>query len=67
MGRTSLSRRHIRKLGTIGNSAQPSYYITLPIQFVRDVGWGSGESVKVKKHGNKLILEKLPSDSSAGR
>ncbi len=57
MSRSSNSKRHIRKLGTIGNAEQPSYYLTLPIDHIRTLGWESGQKLAVRKRGEKLVLE----------
>ena len=34
-----------------------SYYITLPIRHVRELGWRETQKVVVKKEGKKLIVE----------
>jgi len=57
MSRSVKSKRHIRKLGTIGNSEQPSYYLTLPIDYIRALGWESGQKLVTRKRGDKLVLE----------
>lgn len=57
MARRNVHKRNIRKLGTIGNAAQPSYYVTLPIEHIRNLGWKSTQRLNIRKHGNKLIIE----------
>lgn len=57
MSRTTKDKRHIRKLGTIGNAEQPSFYLTLPIDHIRKLGWNSGQKLAVRKRGDKLVLE----------
>ncbi|HIA92163.1 TPA: AbrB/MazE/SpoVT family DNA-binding domain-containing protein [Candidatus Saccharibacteria bacterium] len=57
MSKQGVNKRNVRKLGTIGNASQPSFYVTLPIDFIRALGWNSSQEVKIRKHGNKLIIE----------
>lgn len=57
MARRSINKRNIRKLGTIGNASQPSYYVTLPIEFIRGLGWKSTQRLNIRKHGSKLVIE----------
>lgn len=58
-----ISKHRIRKLGTIGNAAQPSFYLTLPIEYVRSLGWQSSQQLTVRKHGRKLIVEEPPKNT----
>ena len=59
MGRSSADEQKIRKLGKIGGEKNFSYYVTLPIDFVRDMGWRDGQKIVVKKSSKKprLIIE----------
>ena len=57
MSRSKASKRNIRKLGTIGNADQPSFYVTLPIDYVRALGWEQGQKLVTRKRGDKLVLE----------
>lgn len=57
MSKRGFSKRNVRKLGTIGNASQPSFYVTLPIDFIRNLGWDASQEVKIRKHGKKLIIE----------
>lgn len=57
MSKNNLTKRNVRKLGTIGNAAQPSYYVTLPIEYIRSLGWRNSQKLVVKKHGDKLVIE----------
>ena len=63
MSKRSFNKRNVRKLGTIGNASQPSYYVTLPIDFIRNLGWDSAQEVKIRKHGKKLIIEDASTES----
>ena len=53
MGRRTISEENIRIL----QKSKGSYYITLPIEYVRMLGWKDGQKVRVKKDGAKLIIE----------
>lgn len=47
----------LRKIGKTGNSDSPSYFITLPIEIVRAMGWSVGHEVIVKKSRGKVTIE----------
>ncbi len=53
MARKSLEERNIRKIG----KSATSYKITLPIEFVRELGWRDNQKVVVKKKGQSLVIE----------
>jgi len=55
MARQKLEDRNVRKLTRIGNGKSVS--VTLPIEYVRDLGWKDKQKVLVKKSGQKLIIE----------
>lgn len=44
----------IRKIQKI----KRSYYITLPIAYVREFGWDKKREVVIRKAGKKLLIEK---------
>lgn len=56
MPRRKLSESNIRKLGRIGRSDNASYYVTLPINVVRDFGWKEGQKLVVKRHRSKARI-----------
>ena len=56
MSRQSISERHLRKVGTIGNNKSPSYYVTLPVELVRELNWHTGKEVVVKKSRGRLVV-----------
>jgi len=56
MGRKKVNKQHERTVGRIGSAKNHSYYVTLPINFVRALNWSEGKSVTVKKVGNKIHL-----------
>lgn len=53
MARRSLDERNIRKITRTGSSM----YITIPIEFIRDLGWRERQKVTVEKKGKRLIIE----------
>lgn len=55
MARRILNERDIRKLTRTGGGKSIS--VTLPIEFVRELGWKDRQKVTVKKVGKKLIIE----------
>lgn len=55
MPRRKLDQRNIRKLTKSG--AGKSIGLTLPIEYVRLLGWRERQKVVVSKRGGKLIIE----------
>jgi len=54
MGRTRINKREVRKI----QQSKGSYYVTMPVELVREFKWKEGQKVVVKKYGkNKLIIE----------
>lgn len=49
----------VRKLGKIGSAKNYSYYVTLPMDFVKELGWKDGQKLAIRKPGKKqrLIVE----------
>jgi bifunctional DNA-binding transcriptional regulator/antitoxin component of YhaV-PrlF toxin-antitoxin module len=45
-----------RKLGKIGSEQNHSYYVTLPIDFIRKLGWQDGQKLIVKRVGKKVHI-----------
>ncbi len=54
MGVRKIGLESVRKLNKIGGN---SYYITIPISYIRELKWREKQKVVVKKRGNKLIIE----------
>lgn len=50
------TKPYTRKLGRIGSEQNHSFYITLPIKYIRALKWGEGQKVIVKKVGQKLHI-----------
>lgn len=57
MARQKSSTKNQRKLGKTGNVDSPSYYVTIPIEMIRDLLWREGQKVTVSKLRNKIIIE----------
>lgn len=57
MPRPNNRSKQVRKLGTTGNADSPSYYVTLPINLIRQLQWKDGQKLVVKKSRNKLVIE----------
>jgi hypothetical protein len=57
MARSQSSKKHIRVIGKTGNVDSPSYFLTLPIDIVRDLGWHEGKKVAVRKNRGKVVIE----------
>lgn len=50
-----LNNQNIRKLGRTGKGS--SFFITLPIEMVRNLKWRERQKLTVKLKGKKLIIE----------
>jgi len=50
-----IEERNIRKLTRTGSGVSVS--VTLPIEYVRELGWRDRQKVVVNKKGEKLIIE----------
>lgn len=57
MARQKSSKKHMRKVGKTGNTDSPSYFITLPIDVVRALGWHEGKQLTVRRSRNKVVIE----------
>lgn len=55
MARRALHERNIRKLTKTGRGKSMS--VTIPIDFVRELGWRDRQKVVFAKKGKKLIIE----------
>jgi len=54
MKKQNLSKTKTHKLTRSGNS---SYYVTLPIQFVRQLEWRERQKLNITLKGSKLVIE----------
>lgn len=59
MSRKKLVKSSIRKLGKIGTASNHSYYVTIPIEFIRALDWREGNKVLVKRVGKKVHILSL--------
>lgn len=46
----------IRKLNMVGKK---TYAVSLPIETITQLGWKKGTSLMVRRHGNKITIEKI--------
>ncbi len=48
MSRRVSGQENIRKLGQTGSSQNPSYFVTLPIGYIRQLGWRDGQRIVIE-------------------
>ena len=53
MSRRKIADRNVRKIARIGPR---SLGITLPVEFLADLGWREKQKVKVLKQGRSLLI-----------
>jgi bifunctional DNA-binding transcriptional regulator/antitoxin component of YhaV-PrlF toxin-antitoxin module len=53
MPRRRTDKKEIRKI----QNSKRSYYITIPIEYIRKLGWRERQKVVVKKRGQKLTIQ----------
>jgi len=53
MPRRKIQNRNVRNI----QKNQRTYYVTLPVEMVRDLGWRERQKVVVKRRGKKLTIE----------
>lgn len=56
MARKKSSKSYVRKIGKIGSIKNHSYYVTLPVEFVRGLNWREGQRLSIKRVGAKLHI-----------
>ena len=54
MGLRKSASAPVRKITKVGGS---SYAITIPMDFIKDLGWRERQKVVVKQEGKRLIIE----------
>ncbi len=54
MGRRRTSEENIRKIQKVSRS----YYVTIPISFIREFGWREGQKLVVEKNKKGEIIIK---------
>ncbi len=62
-------KQYTRKLGKIGRTKTPSYYMTLPMELVKELKWRDGQELVVRRAqtGNHLIIETVWHDDPRSR
>lgn len=56
MPRKKELKESTRSLGRIGSEKNHSYYVTIPIDFIRGLGWEDGQKLTVKRVGKKIHI-----------
>lgn len=54
MGRRQMDKRRKR---TIMKNNTGTYMVSLPVEFMRVLGWTQGQEITVKRRGETLLLE----------
>jgi len=52
MARRKLSKRHIRNI----QKSSQTYYVTIPIDIMRDLSWQERQKVEVRRFGKNRII-----------
>ena len=58
MPRLQNDETSIRKLNFVGNK---TYAVSLPIEIIRQLGWKKGNTLIVRRQGQIVTVEKIPS------
>jgi len=53
MARRAIPEENVRNI----QKSNRSYYVTLPIQIVREFGWKEGQKVVVEKRGREIVIK----------
>ena len=56
MAQRKSPKESVRKIGKIGTEKNHSFYLTLPMEFVKALGWQEGQRVTVRRVGKKLHI-----------
>ncbi len=59
MARRKLSERNTRSITKVGNK---SYAVTIPIEFIRELGWKEKQKVNVNIKGGKVVISDWEKD-----
>ncbi|MFH1789868.1 MAG: hypothetical protein ABH832_02260 [bacterium] len=54
MSRRKIEERAVRKLSR--NGKKGSFYVTIPVEIIRELDWKSKQKVIVKKQGSKVVV-----------
>lgn len=55
MARPDNDNTSIRVLNMVGKK---SYGVSLPIEIIRVLGWEKGAKLQVRRHGEKIVIER---------
>jgi len=55
MARNNQEDHTVRKLTKVGGGN--SYYVTIPIEYVRELGWQEHQKVRVELEGKRIVIE----------
>ena len=53
MGRSAIPEENIRNI----QKSRRSYYLNLPIQMIRQLGWKESQKVVVEKRGREIVIK----------
>jgi len=53
MGRRAIPEENIRNI----QKSRRSYYLNLPIQMIRQLGWKESQKVVVEKRGREIVIK----------
>ena len=53
MTRRVLSEENVRNI----QKSRRSYYVSIPIQIIRDFGWQESQKVVVEKRGKEIVIK----------
>lgn len=56
MGTTKQGDAEVRKIQQTGEKSQ-TYYVTLPVKAIRDLGWQVHQKVTVRRDGDTLVIK----------
>ena len=63
MARRKLSEENIRKIQKISRS----YYVTIPVEIIREFGWESGQELIVEKYGKEIVILRRAAKEKNGK
>lgn len=65
MARRKLNDNNVRKLSKMGGGSSTG--LTLPIQFLRKLGWRRGQKIVAKLRGKKITIQDWPASPKRKR
>ena len=52
-----MSTRKEKDIRTIAKTKSGTYLVSIPIEFIRELGWKKGQKVRLKKYGKTIIIK----------